>query len=455
MFRLVITIVFSVLFFYSNKVVSQEEAPPSYPGKKLVYRFEIKDQIAPPVQRLSSKALAEAHALKADIIFIEMNTYGGLVDAADSIRTAILRSKIPVYVLIQNNAASAGALIAIACDSIYMQPGSTIGAATVVDQTGQQVPDKYQSYMRKKMRATAEIRGRNPDIAEAMVDPDIVIPGIIDSGKVITFTTTEAIKYGFCEAEASSIEEVLTKIGIKNYKMIDHHLTFTERIIGFLINPFISGILIMLIIAGIYFELQTPGIGFPLIVAITAAVLYFAPLYIEGLATHFEIILFVVGLILLGVEIFVIPGFGVAGILGIISILAGLVLSLVYNDGFDFSFVEPEKIIRAFLVVTVSVVLAGIASVYFGPKLLYSSAFKNIILHSSQETSSGYTSAFPFSHTLIGKTGTAITMLRPSGKIEVEGETYDATALSGFIEKGETIKVVKYETAQLVVSRIV
>jgi membrane-bound serine protease (ClpP class) len=421
---------------------------------KKIYRFHIKDQIAPPAQRLTTNAINEAEAQKVDLIFIEMNTYGGLVDAADSIRTRILRTNIPVYVLIQNNAASAGALIALACDSIYMQPASTIGAATVVDQTGQQVPDKFQSYMRSKMRSTAEQKGRNPDIAEAMVDPDKYIPGVIDSGKVLTFTTSEAIRHGFCEAQANTMEDVLKRVGVENYEVIEHQISGIEKIISVLINPFFSSILIMIIIAGIYFELQTPGVGFPIIASITAAILYFAPLYLEGLATNFEIVLFVLGLILLGVEIFVIPGFGVAGILGIVSIVTGLTLSLVYNDGFDFTFVDPEKIIRSFLIVTISAVLAVIGSLYFGVRFLESSVFDRIILKSSQEKDSGFTSASVTHHSLVGQTGTALTMLRPSGKVEIDGEAYDATALTSYIEKGATIKVIKYETAQLVVRKV-
>jgi membrane-bound serine protease (ClpP class) len=421
---------------------------------KTIYRFQIKDQIAPPVQRLTKNALSQAHEMKADVIFIEMNTYGGLVDAADSIRTGILRSKIPVYVLIQNNAASAGALIAIACDSIYMQPGSTIGAATVVDQSGQQVPDKYQSYMRKKMRSTAELKGRNPDIAEAMVDPDIYIEGVIDSGKVVTFTTDEAIKHGFCDAKAETMEDILKRQNITDYQIVDHQPTFTDKVIGFLINPLISGLLIMVIIGGIYFELQTPGVGFPLIAAVTAASLYFAPLYLEGLATHFEIILFILGILLLGVEIFVIPGFGVAGISGIVLIMAGLTLSMVNNDGFDFTFVDPEKIVGAFLVVSVATVMAVVVSIFVGGRLVTSSAFSRVVLTSSQLSEQGYSSASADFRKMVGKTGITLTMLRPAGKIEIDGETYEATALTGFIERDVPVKVLKYETSQLIVKKV-
>ncbi|MBE9484775.1 MAG: S49 family peptidase, partial [Bacteroidetes bacterium] len=143
----------------------------------LVYKFDIKEEIAPPAVRTTQRAFKEAKEAGADIVLIHMNTYGGLVDAADSIRTKILNCDIPVYVYIDNNAASAGALIAIACDSIYMAPVASIGAATVVDQSGKPVPDKYQSYMRSWMRSTAEANGRDPDIAQAMVDPDIYIAG--------------------------------------------------------------------------------------------------------------------------------------------------------------------------------------------------------------------------------------------------------------------------------------
>jgi len=201
-----------------------------------VYVFDIKEQIAPPIWRTTQRAFAKAYEEKADLMLIHMNTYGGMVDAADSIRTKILNSKIPVYVFIDNNAASAGALISIACDSIYMVKGASMGAATVVNQTGEVVPDKFQSYMRSTMRSTAEATGRDPNIAEAMVDPSIYVAGVSDSGKVLTFTTSEAIRHGFCQQEAASIEDVLKKTGHSNYTIIKHQLSAMDQIINFLIG---------------------------------------------------------------------------------------------------------------------------------------------------------------------------------------------------------------------------
>lgn len=423
-------------------------------GKIIVYTFNIKEEIDPPIWRKTKKAIEEAHRIKADLIFIVMNTYGGRVDIADSIRTKILQSKIPVYVLIENNAASAGALISIACDSIYMQPASTIGAATVVDQSGQQVPDKYQSYMRKKMRATAEETGRDPDIAEAMVDPDKVVPGISDSGKVLTFTTKEAIEHGFCEGQFNSIGEVLSAIGFNDYEVVKQKLSTIDAMIDFLTSTAISGILIMIIIGGIYFELQSPGVGFPILASITAAILYFAPLYLEGMAENWEIIIFIVGIGLLAVEIFAIPGFGVAGIFGIIMIVMGLTLSLVGNVGFDLSSFHGGAIVRALFVVVVASILSLTGSAFFGARFIKTKLFGRLMLQTVQNKEDGYIAVDASEFELIGREGIAATILRPSGKVEIDSDLYDATAETGYIEKGEKVRVVKYETAQLFVRKV-
>lgn len=247
-----------------------------------VYYYEIDDVIAKPALKRTQSALKDAKEQNADLILLRLNTFGGELEAADKIRTLLMKSEIPVYVFIDVNAASAGALISIACDSIYMVPGASIGAASVVDQEGTVLPDKYQSYMRSLMRSTAEKKGRDPDIAQAMVDPDVYIEGIIDSNKVLTFTTSEAILHGFCEGEVNSREEVMEINNITDYKFVEQELSWVDRFILFLISPIVSGLLIMAIIGGIYFELQTPGVGFPLIVAITAALLFFAPHYIHG-----------------------------------------------------------------------------------------------------------------------------------------------------------------------------
>jgi len=459
-------ILLAVMLFLPVTLFAENESN----DRKVVYKLNMKDDITRATWRQTQQAFEAADSLGADIFLIHMNTYGGTVLDADSIRTKILQSRIPVHVFIDNNAASAGALISIACDSIYMRSGGSIGAATVVNQTGQSMPDKYQSYMRSTMRATAEAKGkktvivgndtieqwrRDPKIAEAMVDPSFFIEGIIDTGKVLTFTPAEAIEYGFCEGVAENVPEVLQKLGISEYTLIEYQPSFIERIIGFLVSPVISGLLIMAIIGGIYFEMQTPGIGFPLGVAILAAVAYFAPLYLEGLAEHWEILLFLVGLVLIAIEIFVIPGFGVAGISGVLLVFVALVLSLIENVVFDFEPVDTQRLGVAIMTVVVGIFGGFILSLYLGNKLFsaHSGPFKNLALNTVQDVKDGYLNVDSSFIALKGKTGTAQTVLRPGGKVLINGEVYDAVTEGGFIDRGEEIVVVKVGTAQLYVDR--
>jgi len=420
----------------------------------LIYKFDIKEEIAPPVWHKTRKAFAEARLMKADVILIHMNTYGGMLESADSIRTTILQSGIPVWVFIDNNAASAGALISIACDSIYMRAGANIGAATVVDQSGKPLPDKYQSYMRSMMRSTAESTGRNPDIAQGMVDSRIKIEGISDTGRVITLTTSEALKYGFCNSEAANIDEILKITRIHNYKIVEQELTATDSIITFLTNPVVSGILIMLIIGGIYFELQSPGIGLPLAAAVVGALLYFAPLYIEGLASNWEILVFIIGVILVIIELFAIPGFGVAGISGIVLIVTGLTLSMIDNVGFDFTGVPLRGVVVSFFIVIIASFSSLVSSFFLTKKLFAGhTMFGDLALLSTQQSDEGYKAADTHYNEMIGKSGNAYTILRPAGKIEIDGEVFDAVADSGYIEKGEKVVVRGYENAQLIVRK--
>lgn len=435
-------------------------------NKKTVYRIDIKEEIGPKVWRSVQKSFEDGR--DADYFIIDMNTYGGMVIYADSLRSRILKEEKPVWVFINNNAASAGALISIACDKIYMKKGASIGAATVVNQSGQAMPDKYQSYMRAMIRSTAEAQGkdtiyengqkivkwkREPKIAEAMVDERIYIENISDSNRVVTFTPSEAIKYGYCEGVRESINDVIEKEGIKNYELKNYTPTTLDKIIGLLINPVLRSILIMIIIGGIYFELQTPGIGFPILAACIACVLYFFPLYIEGLASNWELVLFILGIILLCLEIFVIPGFGLSGILGIISILISLVSAGIGILNFEFIEQSLIYIIKSLLLVITSFILAIFLSIYLTRKFVGSSNLP-FALRTQTSVDDGFVSVDMAAKSEIGKIGIAHTDLRPSGKVDINGEIYDAQSNFGnYIAKGSKIIVKKYRSGQLYVSK--
>jgi membrane-bound serine protease (ClpP class) len=444
------TIVLTVLavFMLPFRVISSPDST------KLVYKIDVREEIGPGMARKLGKGLDEARLLGADLILIHINTYGGMLDAADSMRTRLLNLETPSIAFIDNNAASAGALISIACNKIYMRSGASIGAATVVDQTAAPLPDKYQSYMRAMMRSTAEKRGRDPKIAEAMVDPRTYIPGVNDSGKVLTFTTSEAIKNSYCEGMAESVEEVLKAESIVDYELKTFQPSTLEKIIGWLINPAVSGILLLIILGGIYYELQTPGIGFPIIAAFIAAILYFAPLYLEGLAANWEILLAIVGFILLAVEIFVLPGFGIAGITGIVLLVGAFAFSMIGNDGFDFTFVPPGEITRAFLTVIISFMSALILGLLFGRSLLNTKRFGRLVLQEQMVAGQGYVSGDVNQGSLVGQTGQTLSYLRPSGKVMIGEMSYTASAEFGFIESGKQVMVTRFDGINLWVKEI-
>ena len=420
--------------------------------KKKVLVGKIDNNIDPRTNRYSKLLLEEASENDYDIVVIEMDTYGGAVNDADDIRTRILDFEIPIYVWINKDAASAGALISIACDSIYMSSGASIGAATVVTGDGTQAPDKYQSYMRSIMRSTAEAKGRDPKIAEAMVDEDIEVDSISMEGKVITFSTKEAIKYGFCDAELNSVVEIMERQGIEDYEITKFELGSTEDIISFFLNPVVSSILILLILGGLYFELQTPGIGFPIIASITALILYLVPYYLNGVAENWEIIMFFVGVILIMLEVFVIPGFGIFGITGLFTSIGSLILIMLNNDMFDFTFVLSKDLVSSSLSVLISVFSFLLILLFGGIKLTDTKAFKNIALAETQDISKGYISN-KYSDDIVGKKGKSFTVLRPSGKVIINDMIYDATTEGEFIEKNKNIIVINSEGSSLRVKK--
>jgi membrane-bound serine protease (ClpP class) len=426
----------------------------SQPKKPIVMVMEIKAEIDSRMTRYVNLALDNAEKIGADYIVIEMDTYGGVLVDAKDIVDKIMAFKKPIWVFVNSNAASAGALISIACDSIYMSPGASIGAATVVEGgSGNAAPDKYQSYMRSIMRATAEENGRDPRIAEGMVDENIVIDSIKQAGKVITFTTSEAIANKYCEAKVTSIDDILQRNKVTRYERINFELSSIEKIVAFFLNPLISGVLILIIIGGIYFELQAPGIGFPALAAVVALVLYLVPYYLNGLAAYWEIIALFVGVGLLIAEIFVIPGFGVAGMAGIILTVSSLVLIMLNNDNFNFDYVPMGSLLMASLATVGGLAGGALLLLFGGAKLSNSKAFGRLSLTDTQSSAKGYSVNTQVVSPL-GKQGIAHTVLRPSGKVLIDQQVFDAFTQGDFIEKGEAVEVISTEGVTLKVKRI-
>lgn len=429
-----------------------------------VYTFPINGDIMPAQQRLVSKCLTEAREQNADLVVIRMNTYGGLVNVADSIRTMILNYPTPIWVYIDNQAASAGALIALAADRIYIHPGGSIGAASVVDQNGQPMPDKFQSFMRATMRATAESHGqvieriengdtirrwwRDPQTAEAMVGRTVADSTTVN---VLTFTASEAVKNHFSEGTASSLEETLAQGGVETYTLTEYRPTTLDRLLAWLMNPVVQGIFVMMIVGGIYFELQSPGIGFALVVAILGAVLYFAPLYLEGVAQNWELILFIIGLVLLAVEIFVLPGFGIAGVAGIVAVILGLSFAAIDNDllrHLPTGEITVGWILQPILIVIIAATAALIGGLLLSKRFLTGTTplQRKVVLTAEMAPEQGYVSHPQVASELIGKTAEVAAVLRPSGRVIIDGIYYDAIAEEGqFIPRGKQVIITRLE----------
>lgn len=425
-----------------------------------VYMLRLDDEIGSATWHYTRQALREADGHGADMILVHLNTYGGSVVHADSIRTALMECELPMVAFVDNNAASAGALIALAADTVVMRQGATMGAVTVVNGTdGTAMPDKYQSYMRAMMRATAERHGRRPDgewrrnplIAEAMVDSRVEVPGLIDSTRVLTFTADEALQWGYADSKAESIGELLDGLGVHSYSIEEYQPTWTDRLIGFFTSPGVQAILIMIIIGGIYMELHSPGMGFPTVAAIVAATLYFLPIYITGIASSWIVLLFVAGLILVLLEIFVVPGFGITGISGIACICAALLMGLIENYTFSLSHASSSALWWSIGTFLAGVLLAAVAIWYVTSRYAPRWVRRHTDLTTELRTSEGFVGVDMRPAAYIGKTGTAVTDMRPSGKVEIEGQRLDAVSTEGFIPAGTAVRVERYENAQLYV----
>jgi membrane-bound serine protease (ClpP class) len=413
-------------------------------GEGDAFIVPIEETIDAALARYVERATNEAHEAGAAVIVYHIDTFGGLVDAADAIRKTILETEIPTVAFIDKNAASAGALISYAADRIVMAPGSSIGAATVVEGgTGEKAPEKYQSYMRGLMRATAEANGRDPRIAEAMVDDSLEVPGVSKAGELLTLSSNEALRLGVADAVLADLDAVLGALSIEASRVYNHHATRTERLLRFLGSPVLQSVLMLMMMGGLYFELQTPGVGFPGLMALIGAGLFFAPHYMMGLVESWEIVLFGIGVILLLAEIFVIPGFGIAGIGGLLLVVTSLLAALIGNVGF--SFPDATSITSAIGTMAATLVLFVVLMFSVGRLLPHSSRFNRLVLAPELSSAEGFTSADTHEEWL-GATGRAVTPLRPSGLVELSvGDSVlrvDVVTAGEYLPAGSAIRVV-------------
>jgi membrane-bound serine protease (ClpP class) len=416
---------------------------------KKVYWADINSEIDLGLSPYISRVVSEADNAGAEAIIFRINTFGGRLDAATQIKDAIFSSKALTIAFINNRAISAGALIALSCNKIAMAPGSSIGAATVVNQSGEKQSEKYQSYMRGEMRSTAEKNGRREDIAQGMVDERIVIKGLVDSTQLVTLTDDEARKYGIADTIVSNKEELLKAFNLENAQIITVNQNWAEDVVKFLNNPVVSSILILIGFFGLIAEIKTPGWGLPGTAGVIALLLFFGSSYILQLASVLDIVLFIAGIVLLALEIFVIPGFGITGISGIILIFLSIFLSLTPGG----PFFNYENISIAIVQLTSALVGALILVFLLAKFLPKTNMFNKLILADEEKAEQGFVS-YPSEKELLGAEGIALTTLRPAGSAEFNGKRVDVVADWEYIEKGKKIKVLRVEGIKVVVKEV-
>ncbi len=416
-------------------------------SNKKVYLARIDSEIDLGMAPFIKRVISEAEKNNAQAIIFHINTFGGRVDAATQIKDAILNSKVKTIAFIDRRAISAGALIALSCEKIYMVPGASIGASTVVDQTGEKQSEKYQSFMRSEMRSTAERNGRRADIAEGMVDERIVVSDLEDdSTKLITLTSEEALKVGIADKIVNSIEDAEKEAGFAGAEIVEVKGNFAEDLVRFVNHPIVTSILIMIGLVGLFTEIKTGGWGWPGSLAVIALLLFFGSNYILDLASAFEIVIFIIGVVLLLLEIFVIPGFGIVGVVGILLMISGLFLGLVG----DFSITDPNDISNAIIQLASSFLMTAVFIYILSRFLPKTKMWNNLILQSKISSTSGYTSSLDLT-SLIGAEGIALTDLRPAGTAVINGKRVDVVTDGEYIKNGTSLVVNFIQGSRVVV----
>lgn len=440
-----IFIIFTIIFttFISKNIFSQDNAK-VYVIKKLEFQ-EINRWYAAYIKKAIKKAEDEGTSL----IILELDTPGGLLSSALSIKNYIIESDIPVVAYINKNALSAGALISLSCEAIYMSDGSIIGAATPVYMKGNEIEkagEKEISAMRAAMRSSAERSKKNVRIAEAMVDETIILSkrndGIdLDDKTLLTLSVEEALKVNIADGKANSIIDIIKLRNLsENSTIINVEEEKYDYILRFLINPAVLSALISIGIIGVYIELKTPGFGIGGVISIIAFSIFFFAQVFVGESGFLAPAIFFLGIVLLAIEIFVIPGFGITGILGILGIVAGIFMSFGINN-----------IAQATLVVFVSLIADIILIIILARFILKSKGFKNIV--ALETDTAGYHSSVSYDN-LLGCEGITDTFFRPSGNIIINDKKYDAITEGEFINKGVKIKVILVEGNKIVIKEI-
>ncbi len=427
-----------------------------------VYHVPIQGTIDMGLPHYLQRIIVQAESEEAAAIIFDIDTFGGRVDAATQMKDLILDSKVTTVAFINKRAISAGALISFSCDSIFMTSGASIGAATAVDLQGEKASEKVISYMREEMASTAEANNRPREVASAMVDEELSISFIVNSqgdtltskdvegfseGKLITLSTNLAILLDIADKQLNNFDDVLDHMNLGDAKKVEIKESWSEILVRFLTNPTVAPLFMSLGMLGLFFEIKSPGFGVPGILGLTCLALFFGSHLLVGLADMTEFIILFSGIILIILEILVIPGFGVAGISGIVLCFYAFFKMLIGVYPY------PGDYEAAYFGLSIGIITAVIAAVILFKNLPQTALYKKLIPFTPQKSEEGFTISRGF-EILIGEKGKTTTDLRPSGKVEIQGKTYQALSHGDYIDKDKEIQVDSIDENQLLVKKV-
>nr|WP_275983882.1 NfeD family protein [Paenibacillus hamazuiensis] len=397
------------------------------------------------LEKFLQRAFREAELSRAMYIVLDIDTLGGRVDSAEEIGEAVRSSRIPVIAYVHGKAVSAGSYIALNAHAIVMEPGSSIGAAAVVDGAGKEVESaKVVAHWASEMRAAAELRGRDPRIAEAMVDKNAgvemaAIHRTVQKGELVSLTAEEAVAVGYAEKIVKDLNEVLQYLNAADHPVQTIEPTPAEKLARFLTSPYVAALLLVIGLAGIAIELFVPGFGLPGILGLLGFGLYFFGHYMAGFAGIEDVVLFAIGAVLLVIEIFV-PSFGILGIIGI-ACLFGSVVMAAYNT-------KQAAISLGIAFLIAAVVVAVVVKIF-----KHRGIWNRFILRERLDTDQGFVASPPKTQ-LLGSSGVAVTPLRPSGIAEIGGRRVDVVTSGEFIPVHTEVVVIAVEGPRVVVSAV-
>ncbi len=420
--KILIFLIFILVFTFYNPASAEAE----------VMLLKLDGEINNAEFAFIDKNLSQAELSGADFAIIEINSLGGFVDPALKIRDRILESEIEVITFVSGRAWSAAALIALAGEELYISPSASIGAAETRPNE-----EKYISALRKEFAATAERRNKNPQIAEAMVDASLEIEGIIEKDKLLTLTAAEALEYQMADYSAPSLADLAAARNIDLAEIRTIEKSNLEKIMGIISSPYISSLVLIIAFSALIFEALTPGFALGGTVGIISLLIFFASHIFTGAIGTGIVVLFIIGVILILAEVFIIPGFGIAGVSGITAVLISLF------------FIFPNTSIA--INVLLAVILFTLVIAIFMVKKFGSSRFwKRISLESNSKNYFSSSSKKDY----LDQEAETLSKLRPAGTIEIDGKRVDAVSEGAFIEKGKKVKVISVSGSRIVVREI-